>query len=87
MLPFKLHEAAPYITKVDLGGPMSGALTMNKDTWKKLPTHMKLLFRDLGRDYARIQTNIIEGKVDLFMKIMAKQGAKITTLPASERQK
>jgi TRAP-type C4-dicarboxylate transport system substrate-binding protein len=87
MLPFKLHEAAPYITKIDLGGPMSGALTMNKDTWKKLPTHMKLLFRDLGREYAQQQTNIIEGKVSLFMKIMAKQGAKITTLPASERQK
>jgi C4-dicarboxylate-binding protein DctP len=87
MLPFKLHEAAPYITKINLGAPISGALTMNKDTWKKLPLHMKLLFRDLGRDYARIQTNIIEGKVNLFMKIMAKQGAKISTLPAAERKK
>ena len=87
MLPFKLHEVAPYITKVDLGGPISGALTMNMDTWKSLPLHMKLLFRDLGRDYGRIQTDIVAGKVRLFLKIMAKQGAKITDFPAAERQK
>jgi TRAP-type C4-dicarboxylate transport system substrate-binding protein len=87
MLPFKLHEAAPYIIKVDIGGPISGALTMNKDTWNKLPLHMKILFRDLGRDYARIQSDIVVAKVDLFMKIMAKQGAKISEFPASERKK
>jgi TRAP-type C4-dicarboxylate transport system substrate-binding protein len=87
MLPFKLHEAAPYITLVDLGGPISGALTMNKDTWKKLPAHMKILFRDLGRDYARMQSDIIAQKEQLFLKIMAKQGAKISTFPASERKK
>ncbi len=87
MLPFKLHEAAPYITLVDLGGPISGALTMNKDTWNKLPAHMKILFRDLGRDYARIQSDIVAQKEKLFLEIMAKQGAKISTFPASERKK
>ena len=87
MLPFKLHEVAPYITKVDIGGPISGALTMNKDTWNSLPLHMRMMFRDLGRDYGRIQTDIVAAKVRQFLKIMAKQGAKISTLPAAERQK
>ena len=87
MLPFKLHEAAPYITKVDMGGPISGALTMNKDTWKKLPAHMQILFRDLGRDYARMQSDIIAKKEALFLKIMAKQGAKISDFNPSERKK
>ena len=87
MLPFKLHEVAPYIVKVDLGSPMSGALAMNLDTWKSLPPHMKVMFRFLGREYARKQTDIVAAKVRLFMKIMAKQGATITEFPAAERQK
>ena len=87
MLPFKLHEVAPYITKVDLGGPMSGALAMNLDTWKSLPPHMKVMFRFLGREYARKQTDIVAAKVRLFLSIMAKQGATISEFPAEERQK
>jgi hypothetical protein len=48
---------------------------------------MKILFRDLGRDYARMQSDIIAQKEALFLKIMAKQGAKISEFPASERKK
>lgn len=87
MLPFKLHEVAPYITKVDLGGPISGALGMNKDTWDSFPPHMKKLFRQLGKDYAKKQTAIVAAKTNLFLKLMAKQGAKISDFPAAERKK
>ena len=87
MLPFKLHEVAPYITKVDLGAPISGALTMNKDTWDSMPLHMKIMFRDLGRDYGRIQTNIVAANVEKFLRIMAKQGATISEFPARERKR
>ncbi len=87
MVPFKLHEVAPYVTRVNIGGPISGALAMNLDTWKGLPPHMKMMFRFLGREYARKQTDIVAAKVRLFMQIMARQGATITDFPAAERQK
>ncbi len=87
MLPFKLHEVAPYIVKVDMGGCICGAMTMNKDSWDKLPLHMKAVFLDLGRDYSRIQTGIVAAKSSLFLKIMAKQGATISEFPAAERKK
>ena len=87
MLPFKIHEVAPYITKVDIGGPISGALAMNKDTWESMPPHMQTMFRELGKEYAAKQTAIVAANAEKFLKIMAKQGAKVSDFPAAERKK
>ena len=87
MFPFKLHEVGKYVTVVDMGGPISGAITMNKDTWNSLPAYMQDIFRKLGSEYSAKQGAIIEQKAGLFLKLMAKQGAIITTLPAAERRK
>lgn len=87
MLPFKLHEVAPYITKVDLGGPISGGLAMNKDTWDSLPDYMQEMFRQLGKEYAEIQTKIVKANAEKFLTTMEEQGAKVSELPAAERKK
>jgi TRAP-type C4-dicarboxylate transport system substrate-binding protein len=87
MFPFKIHEVAPYVTKVDLGGPISGALTMNKDTWNSLPPYMQDIFRKLGKEYSNVQTAEVQKKAGLFLKLMAKQGATISEFPAAERRK
>ena len=87
MLPFKIHEVAPYITKVDIGGPISGALAMNKDTWNSMPPYMQQMFRKLGKEYAQKQTAIVAANAEKFLKIMAKQGAKVSDFPAAERKK
>jgi TRAP-type C4-dicarboxylate transport system substrate-binding protein len=87
MLPFKLHEVAKYITVVDLGGPISGALTMNKDTWNSLPKHIQDIMMKLGKEYSQIQSGIIKEKAGLFLKLMAKQGATVTEFPQAERRK
>lgn len=87
MLPFKLHEVAKYITVVDLGGPISGALTMNKDTWNSLPKHIQDIFAKLGKEYSKVQSGIIEKNRDKFLKLMADQGATVTEFPEAERRK
>ncbi len=87
MLPFKLHEAGKYITVVDMGGPISGALTMNKDTWNSLPAYMRDIFRKLGHEYSKTQSGIVAANADKFLKIMEQQGAIVSTLPAAERRK
>lgn len=85
--PLKLHEVAPHIVKADLGAPISGALAMNLDTWKSLPLHMKTMFRFLGREYARRQTDIVAAKVRESMATLEKQGATISDFPRAERAK
>lgn len=87
IVPFRLHEVAPHIVKADLGAPISGALAMNLDTWKSLPLHMKVMFRFLGREYARRQTDFVAAKVRESMAVLASQGATISEFPAEERVK
>ena len=86
ILPFRLHEVAPHIVKVDLGAPISGALAMNLDTWKSLPLHMKVMFRFLGREYARRQTDIVAAKVRDDMA-NGRAGRPDLGIPAEQRAK
>lgn len=88
VLPFKLHEVAPYITKVDLGAVFSGALAMNKRTWDALPPHMKDLFRELGRDYAKMCADLVAQREAGAWAALAKMpNVKISELPQAERVK
>ncbi|OGA74897.1 MAG: hypothetical protein A3G81_18800 [Betaproteobacteria bacterium RIFCSPLOWO2_12_FULL_65_14] len=88
VLPFKLHEVAPYITKVDLGAVFSGALAMNKKTWDALPPHMKDLFRELGRDYAKMCADLVAQREAGAWAALAKMpNVKISELPQAERVK
>ncbi len=88
VIPFKLHEVAPYITKVDLGAVFSGALAMNKNTWDKLPPHMKNLFRELGRDYAkRVADLVAEREAGAWAALAKMPNVKISELPQAERVK
>jgi TRAP-type C4-dicarboxylate transport system substrate-binding protein len=88
VIPFKLHEVAPYITKVDLGAVFSGALAMNKKTFDGLPPHMKDLFRALGRDYAKMCADLVAQREASTWTALAKMpNVKISELPAAERAK
>jgi len=88
VLPFKLHEVAPYITRVDLGAVFAGALAMNLDTWKKLPPHMKVLFKGLGREYAEMTNDIVAQRETAAWAALKKNPkVTVTELPQSERVK
>jgi TRAP-type C4-dicarboxylate transport system substrate-binding protein len=88
VLPFKLHEVAPYITKVDLGAVFSGALAMNKKTWDSLPPHMQDLFRGLGRDYAKMCADLVVQREAATWAALAKNpNVKVSELPQAEREK
>lgn len=88
VLPFKLQEVAPYITRVDLGAVFSGALAMNKKTWDSLPPHMKVLFKMLGREYAKLCADLVAQREAGAWAALAKMpNVKISELPQAERVK
>jgi TRAP-type C4-dicarboxylate transport system substrate-binding protein len=88
IFPFKLHEAAPYITKVGIGGGMTGALTMNKNTYDKMPPELQKMFHDIGKGYGELVAKRIAGfHAVSFNKLLPKGGAKISTLPLAEQKK
>jgi TRAP-type C4-dicarboxylate transport system substrate-binding protein len=88
VLPFKLHEVAPYITRVDLGAVFSGALAMNKNTWDRLPAHMKDLFRDLGREYAKMCADLTaQREAGAWAALGKMPNVTVSELPQAERVK
>lgn len=88
IIPFKLHEAAPYITKVGLGGGMTGALTMNKNTYDKLPPELQKMFHDIGQEYGALVAKRVAGfAAASFNKLLPAAGAKVSTLPLEEQKK
>lgn len=87
MLPFKIYEVAPYITLVDMGGPVTGALTINNDTWNALPQDVQTVLTDLGGEYSTMVADAVAGREAKFLEMMESQGAIISTLAPAERQK
>ncbi len=87
ILPFKLHEVAPYVIDARLGGMISGALTMNLATWNKLPADMQAMFRKLGKEYGQLVVERVSANRTKFFGIIAKKGAKISVLSDAERKK
>ncbi|HUT50710.1 MAG TPA: C4-dicarboxylate TRAP transporter substrate-binding protein [Alphaproteobacteria bacterium] len=87
VLPFKIHEVAPYVIDPGLGGMISGALTMNLATWNKLPADMKKLFKQLGTEYGELVTKRVTANRVKHFAIIAKNGAKLSTFPLSEKKR
>jgi TRAP-type C4-dicarboxylate transport system substrate-binding protein len=83
----KVHEVAPYITKVNFGSQFAGGIAMNKGRFDKLPPEVQKVFRDVGDEYsarfAAAQTAAAAG----LLKKMEEAGAKISELPAAERKR
>ncbi len=87
IFPNKLHEVAPYLTRVDFGAQFVGGLTVNLDTWNEFPPEVKTAYREAGEIYRLKVSNALQRFAKVAEKKMIAQGAKISRLPSSERTK
>ena len=83
--PFKTYEAAKYYTKVELGVSTSPALSVNLDTWKKLPGYAQEIFRETAAKWPVWQIEEDEQRRNRFIGLMKKKGVEFAELPQSER--
>jgi TRAP-type transport system periplasmic protein len=83
----KLHEVAPYVTKVNFGSMFSGGVAVNKARFDKLPPEVQKAMRDAADEwsaqYARAQT----AAVNTVLQNMVAAGAKISELSPAERKR
>lgn len=84
---FKLHEVAPHVTITSLGGCICGALTMNKDTWDRLPQELQAMFRQLGQEYGEMVARAIAENREKHFALLKENGATFSTLPMGEQRK
>ncbi|MFC6672675.1 C4-dicarboxylate TRAP transporter substrate-binding protein [Marinobacterium aestuariivivens] len=78
VMGIKLHEVAPYVTKVNLGSTYFGALAINKDTWGRLPEDVRQIMKEVGREYSRKLGEAVMANYHNGMKTLAEEGARAT---------
>lgn len=85
ILGYKLHEPAPYITIAGLGCASYPMVTMNLDTFNKLPKDVQNIFLEVAKEYNKVQDDMEMAKDDLAWAEFKKAGVTIYELPAAER--
>lgn len=93
ILPNKIYEVAPYITKVNIGALYIGAMAMNKDSYAALPPEIQQIMRDAGKEYSKALGATLVQRYEGALKTMVEKGAgqnppvQISDLKPGEREK
>jgi TRAP-type C4-dicarboxylate transport system substrate-binding protein len=83
--PYRIHEVAPYITLVGLGGQLTGGLSINLDTWNALPDDVQGVLEALGPEYSRGVAEELGRRYERGLEAMQAEGAEVYELPREER--
>ncbi|MCB1516457.1 MAG: C4-dicarboxylate TRAP transporter substrate-binding protein [Hyphomicrobiaceae bacterium] len=84
--PLKLHEVAPYVTRVDTGPLTFGGFGINTDTYNSLPEDVQQVLAELGAEYSTENARLI---VDLEKRVFtafADEGANVADMPLAQKE-
>ncbi len=84
---YKVYQSAPYLTKVNIGAIAATGLSVNTDSWKKLPGWVQTIFREVAVSWQDRHASVSLGKSKKFESIMVKAGAKVSEFPMEERRR
>lgn len=85
-LPGKLHEVAPYITKVGFGAQYAGGLAANKDWFDGLDPRVQTALKEAAIADRIAYHKDLDASVEKFLEIMQSQGATVTEVDQSFRE-
>lgn len=91
VLPAKIYEVAPHITRVDMGVAFSGAVAVNQDTWDGLPEEVQNAMVEAGKYYTVSHGQDLVQRHEVVLDKMVELGAgqnppvKITPMSQEDR--
>jgi TRAP-type C4-dicarboxylate transport system substrate-binding protein len=85
-LPGKLHEVAPYITKVGFGAQYAGGLAANADWFDDLAPEVQAALKAAATADAVAYQKDLDASVEKFLGIMQSQGATVTEVDQAFRE-
>jgi TRAP-type C4-dicarboxylate transport system substrate-binding protein len=85
--PYRIHEVAPYITLIGIGGQLTGGMSINLDTWNDLPGDVQTVLEELGTEYSRGVAAELGVRYAAGLESMQAEGAIVTEFPAAEKQR
>lgn len=86
-ITFKMYELAPYMLKADLGTANSKAVTVNKNTWNRLPGEVQKVIQEAALDYRDHTAKVALEIADESLAKFRDAGGKVTELSAEDRNK
>lgn len=84
---FKLHEVAKNYTFTDFGAIPNVLITINKDTWKKLPKAVQDIMLEVGKEYTEVESKAVLDKGQRSVDTMKASGANVRSLSDAEKVK
>jgi len=85
--PYRIHEVAPYITLVGLGGQLTGGMSINLDTWNRLPADVQRVLEELGGEYSAGVAAELDMRYARGIASMQTEGAIVGELPLEEKRR
>lgn len=86
-LGYRLHEVAPYFTEVGFGSILVSALTINENTYNKLPAEVQQVIDEVGKELTYEIAKASKAERITNLEEMVKQGATHNVLSDAERKK
>lgn len=83
----KLHEVAPYITRVNIGSQFAGAIAMNKQRFDALPPEVQAAIREAGNAWTAQYAKAQAAAASTLLQNMVAAGAKVSDLSEAERKR
>jgi len=84
---FKLAEVAPYMMQADIGTANSKVVTVNKDTWNKLPPEVRTVLQEVAIDYRDHLAKLATSRGPASLAKYKKAGGKVFVLSKADRSK
>ena len=85
--PLKLHEVAPYATRVDTGPFTFGAFGMNRTVFDGLPEEVQAVLVEMGDVYSDTNASIIEARDAAVWEAFPAEGATVRVMPEEEKRR
>jgi TRAP-type C4-dicarboxylate transport system substrate-binding protein len=86
-LGYRLHEVAPYFTEVGFGSILVSVLTINENTYNKLPAEVQKVIDEVGKELTYEIAKASKADREANLEKMIAEGAIHTVLPEAERAK
>ncbi|MBE0622958.1 MAG: C4-dicarboxylate TRAP transporter substrate-binding protein [Burkholderiales bacterium] len=84
---FKLNEVAKYYTFTDFGAVPNVLISINKDTWKKLPKAVQDIMLEVGKEYTEVESKAAYDKGVRSVETMKATGGTVRSLSDAEKVK
>ncbi|TAK81285.1 MAG: C4-dicarboxylate ABC transporter substrate-binding protein [Betaproteobacteria bacterium] len=84
---FKLYEVAKNYTFTDFGAISTTVITINKDSWKKLPKAVQDIMLEVGKEYTEVESKAVAEKQRRSIDVMKTAGVNVRSLSDAEKVK